>query len=318
MKKLLIAITSILLCLALFTGCSTQAGLTLAGSYFLDDSSNLSVGQIDETSVYNVEFTSKENSSVKLSLTSGTYTTHLFTSTYEGTKCYEYSTVLDTTGTFKIDSKEEPFTDKIETVVYFLGVDNNLKPLYSKRTVKAHSVVPTTEGYSLEYYEYELETKYENDTATVNFAPNVQASTGHYDLSNGEHKFEKVFEKPYFDNEMMLISMRAMDLNASYTAKFTTIDALSNIKREMQLTPNAETPSETLEISYTNSGEKINKVETFKYGLAISGTFSGSTIILNYAARTQAKEGQRLVKMQVEAPLNMGTFTYTITSVSKK
>ncbi len=317
MKKLLIAITSILLCLALLTGCSQQV-FTLGGSYFLDDSTNLSVGQIDETSVYNVDFVAKENSAVQLSLSSGTYTTHLFTSSYEGTKCYEYSTVLDTVGSFKISDKETPFTDKVETVVYFLGVDNSLKPLYSKRTVKAHSVIPTTEGYSVEYYEYELETKYDNDTATINFAPNVQASTGHYDLSNGEHKFDKIYEKPYFDNEMMLISMRAMDLNASYTAKFTTIDALSNTKREMQLTPNAETPSETLEITYTNSGEKINKVETFKYGLAIAGTFTGSAIILNYAGRTHPKEGQRLIRMQVEAPLSMGTFTYTITSVDKK
>ena len=317
MKKLLSAITCVILALVMLTGCS-QPVFRLSGSYFLDDETNLSVGQIDETSTYNVEFLPNEQSAVQLKVDTAKYTTHLFTSSYEGTKCYQYTTTLDVTGSYTIAGNSEAFTDKVETEVYFLGVDKSLNPLYSKRTVKAHSAVATTEEYSVKYYEYEIATKYQDSNATVTFTPNTEQSTGAYDLTAGEHNFTKVYEKPYFDNEMMLIAMRAMDLNASYSATFTTIDAFSNAKREMQLLPDSETPSETLEISYTNSGEKVSKVETFKYDLSIAGTFTGSTIVLNYAARTQKKEGQRLVKMEVEAPLTMGKFVYTINSVSKK
>lgn len=323
MKKVLLGITSVLMVLTMFilTGCSSAPIFKLTGTYFLDDPETLSVGDVYEESVYSVTFEANSKSSVQLKLDSGKYVTRLFTSEYEGVRCYEYQTELKTAGSYVINEETQAFEDTIETVCYFLGVDNSLKPLYSKRTVKAHSIVAKTDGYFVEYfveyYEYVIETKYSNNSATVTFTPDEDNSDGSYSLAAGEHKFDKVFANTYFDNEMMLIAIRTMDLDGGYSATFSTIDSISNAKRQLQLSPDAENPSETLEISYTNSGEKINNVETFKFGLAVTGTFTGSTIILNYASRTQPKEGQRLVKMQVEAPLSLGNFTYTITSVTK-
>lgn len=306
-----------ILSIFVLTGCSSQAPFTLSGTYFLDDPTMLGVGEIDEISTYNVAFKANENASVSLTLASGTYTTHLFTSEYNGTRCYEYTTTLKTSGSYVIDEDATDFEDTVETVCFFLGVDNNLKPLYSKRTVNAHSLVSKDNSYVAEYYDYVIETVYGKSSATVIFTPDKEVSTGSYSLEVGEHPFSKVFENTYFDNEMMLIAMRTMDLNSTFSATFKTIDSLSNAVRELSLSPDSD-PAEKLEISYVNSGEKINNIDTFKYNLKLTGTFTGSSIILNYASRTNEKEGQRLVKMQVEAPLSLGTFTYTITNVTKK
>lgn len=301
----------------LMAGCSTKLVLKLTGTYFLDDPTTLSVGQVDETSVYKITFEANEQAAVKYNLESGEYTVRLYTSSYEGKRCYAYETELTASGSYKTGDESFNFDDKIKTVCYFMGVDSSLKPLYSERSAEASSPIADGTGFTVKKYKYNISAKYTDNDAVVTFTPDTGVSTGEYSLSSGEHNYNKVFDTAYFDNEMMLIAMRTMDLNASFTAEFSTIDALSGTKRTLLLTPDAEAPDEKLDLVYISDKEKINGIDTFKYTLSIDGTFSGSSIILNYASRAREREGQRLIKMQVFAPLSMGTFVYTIDTVTK-
>jgi|GEM_PF-3572509 len=328
MKKLLLIITSIL-CAITLVGCATTgtASSVFGGSYYLSDYENLGIGNLNETSVYRVTFAPSEASpeNVAYDLDEGSYTTHAYVSEYEGKRCYRLDTTLLTKGTITVDGEATPFDDTVTTTAYFLGVDSALKPLFSSRSVKAHSLVYADNKYQALYYDYALKTTYGENDATVEFLPDNEASTGTYSLEEGTTEYKNVFQKTYLDNEVMLFAIRSFNLSTSFSASFDSVDSISKIKRTLSLsvagssTANSANTSakETLDVTFTNGGEIINKVDTFKLNLMISGTYTGSTIVLNYSDRAEKKTGQQLIRMQTSLPFNMGTFTYLITSVAK-
>ena len=311
----------------LLTGCaSTPTASVFGGSYFLSDYENLSVGTVNETSVYNVTFDKNENSKVGFTLDTGKYTTHVFTSEYNGTRCYRLDTTLEMKGAYVIDDQPTDVDDTITTTAYFYGLDNAFKPMYSERHVRSHSAVYANNKYEIKYYEYDLTTCYDDNKATVTFAPNTETSTGTYSLDAGETVYKDVFKNTYFDNETLLFAIRAFKLSTSFSTTFESIDAISKTKRTLYVSSSSGTNSdssaakETLDVSYTNGGEKISKVETFKLNLAVSGTFTGNPIVLNYSDPSDKKTGQQLIKMQTQmtgSAGTIGTLTYSISSVTK-
>ena len=321
MKKFIVLTLTTILCVALLTGCmATTTASIFGGSYFLRDYETMGVSNLDETTTYKLSFTKGDNTSVDFTLENGTYTTHAYTSEYNGVKCYRLDTALSVKGSYAIGGETTPVDDSILTTAYFLGVENALKPLFSERTVKAHSVTTDGNQYSAEYYDYKLTTVYDDKTATVTFTPDDPAK---YSLQAGETVYKDVFKNTYFDNETLLFAVRSFKLSTSFSASFDSIDTISKTKRTLSLTApassnSASTTKETLTVDLTSGGEKINSVEAYKLNLMISGTFTGSTIELYYSdPEANAKKlGQQLIKMKVSLPSSVGAYTYGISSIT--
>ncbi len=327
MKKLLLSVLSLACAATVLTGCAAAPTASIfGGSYFLSDYENLSVGTVNETTVYNVTFAKNENAKIAFAVDNGTYTTHVYTSEYNGTRCYRLDTELNIKGAYTIDDQPAPIEDVITTTAYFLGLDNAFKPLYSERRVKAHSAAYNGEKYELKYYEYEVSTTYDDEKATVVFAPNTEVSTGKYSLEAGETVYKDVFKKTYFDNETLLFAIRSFRLSNTFGTTFDSIDAISKTKRTLYIAAatNGNSASneaqESLDVSFTNGGEKMSKVDTLKFNLAVSGTYTGNVIVLNYSDPSDKKIGQQLIKMQTQMTGGsgaIGTLTYLISNITK-
>lgn len=320
MRKTVLAIISAISAVVLVGCAATTTSSVFGGSYFLSDYTTQGVGVIDETVTYDVTFTTRENTDVTFDVTNGSYVMHAYTDQYEGTPCYRLDTTLSIAGRYSFGETTTPVNDLIETTAYFYGVDKSMRPVYSKRSVKAHSIIKA-EDYVVQYYEYETETVYGENDATVTFTPNTEASTGDYSLEVGETKYNKVFDKVYLDNETLLFALRAFKLTTSTSTTFNSIDAISKTNRTLVVaaagetnsaTNSAESPLKTLdEVSYVNAGEKITSVSCFRLALAVNGTYAGSNIILYYSDPANQKEGQKLIKMEVSMPLMTGVSSYT-------
>lgn len=342
MKKLALILTSIVLT-ATTAGCAlgATAGSVFGGSYFLRSEEVASVGNIDETTEYNVTFTPNANCPVAFSLNSGKYTMHAYTSSTEsGVRCYRLDTELKINGSYTIGEAVTPVDDSIVTTALFYDVDKALKPISSSRTVKSHSVGYSEGKFTINYYDYEVSTAYDESAneAVVTFAPNLETSTGKYSLEAGTTTYSKVFEKTYLDNETILFAIRAFKLTQDFSTTFTSIDATAKVKRTLSLVSRTVTDEagnavsatyETLHLEYVNTGEKITGADSYKLSLSVSGTYTGSEIILYYARSDIKKNGQCLVKMQTKLQLDIGavvqenqssagTFTYELINVNAR
>ena len=325
MKKLLLSLIAISTCFMLF-GCSmgqTTASI-FAGSYFLADPEDHGVGTIDETSVYKVDFTKgkdlPEDYALRFFVTEGSYTTHVFTSEYEGQKCYRLDTELLIKGSYTVSGESVPVDDSITTTAYFLGMDNTFATLYAERTVKSHSASYKDGKYQVNYYDYKTETTYSGNSAKSVFIPASAASDGSYGAERTETTYEKLNDGNYFDNEMLLFAIRAMNLSSSTSVAFSSVDVAAKVKRDLVLSSDQSVPTEKLVVYFVNAGQKVTSIDTFRLNLKANGTYTGGAIVLNYASGTDRKDGRRLVKMETRMLVNLvdiGTFTYTLSSVTR-
>ncbi len=339
MKKLL-SILAISLSLILIAGCSQTPSMSLSGSYFLENRDNKGVANIDETVNYAITFTEAEldkREGITISLKSGSYSTHLTKSKYNDIDCYLLTTVLKTSLTYLIDTitangeietvETEVYNDEIITKAYFLGVNNDLRALYSERVVKAHSPLYQNDVYTVNSYAYTLKTTYEDDNCTVNF----EKTEGEFSLTDG-NKVYKDYDKDvnYFDNEVMLFMPRAINLTENTSFAFNSIDALSGVNRSMQLYSDTTTKTQLLEFDPSKAAsETVYTHDYFRNGYKLprafycrvvnfsaTGTFSGSPIKCWYATVDEKAERSRLIKMQVTMPYSMGTFNYVVTDAT--
>lgn len=325
MKRLSLVFIALTLAAATLTGCQAQSTVSIfGGSYFLSDYENHSVGFINETATYKLSFEAGVNKQIAFTLEDGTYTTRVTDTEYDGNRCYKSETELVVKGSYVIDGVTTPVDDRITSTAYFLGVDKALKPLYSTKTVKAHTLTLEKDKYRADFCDYVTEITYGDKDAVVTFTPNEETSTVKYALQAGTETYKDVFNKTYFDNETLLFAIRSLQLNVNFGAAFDCVDAVSKTKRTLSLsaagagTNNADaTAKEVVELNYTHAGEKLSKVDTFRLNLAVSGTFTGSNISLNYSDPANKKLGQQLIRMQTSLPYSAGTLTYLITSTTR-
>ena len=324
MKKLF-ALLTVILTVAVTTACATGATVSVfGGSYFLSDPAILEVGEMDETAYYDLSFNSNDTEGLKFSLSDGSqYKTRVYTSEYNGQRCYCQETTLNVNGRYQIGETSTDVADTITTKAYFLGVKNQLKTLHSERNASVHGVTTENGAYKLNEYAYTVSTDYDDKNATVTF----QKTKGEFNLAEGQTTYSDVFKKTYLDNEILLFAIRSFKLSDSFSASFDSIDALAKLKRTLSVASPASSNAsnvitkETIKLDdYTNDSEKISSVETFVLNMNVSGTYTGSVIKLNYATSDSAKEGQRLIRMQTSLMHDRGsygTLTYTIKKVEK-
>ena len=323
--KILKKLSALIICVLLLTAsaCETSentASNMFASQYWLSNTES-DVGSINETSLYTISFVEKDDneSETKLQSTlSGTLTTNIQTSSYEGQACYKFTTSLTATGTYTYGDKSAEINDQITSTVYFLGISTKFFPLYSEKTVNVTSPIKNS---SVEFIPvaYSVTTKYDKsaNSATVKVVSNLPEDAK-YKIADSERVYEKITKgAPYLDNESLIFIPRASDLKEGFSASFRTIDALSQKVHNMNLA--VSSTSATVEIkldSYTVDGVPVNPTfNCYSANISISGTFSGTAIKAYYSADAKT-HGKRLVKMENELAYSLGKIVYTLQSVT--
>lgn len=316
MRKFTIFATILLACFALCACAPTKSAL-YGGSYFLQNAQTIGVGEINETLTYSVKYQSTENAKLIISLdNTSTYTTNLSNTTYNGQNCYLLHTELLINGSIDNEGTTTPLADSIVTNTYFLGVSDNLRPLYSERAVKCCTIKQVGAKYNVYSYDYKLATTYNDYNATTAVTINAKPETDTRFTESIGKTFKNVANGASFvDNELLLFAPRAINLNSSTYSAFYTLDAISQTNHKMTFKASAE-PTKTLSpVSYYNNGMKVTSVLCNGVQISIDSSAKGSDIIAYYAQKTeQANERGVMVMATTSAPYNLGTYTYEITS----
>lgn len=297
-----------------------------AGSYWLKSADASGVSKVDETCVYNVSFLPivPEDSSTQI-LTSdltGTLTTVLSTTVFEGEECYKFTTSTQITGNYYYEGQTHVINDISTSEAYFLGLSNKLTPLYSKKYVLSTIPIisPLNETAVFAVMEYSTETKYDRakGQATVT-VKGGDKSTENYKVDDSEKVYEDYAKSGSFiDNETLLFIPRAADFaDHGFSSSFNTIDALAGKIQPMRLTVDSSAATGEIELpSYEQAGVVTNKkITVYNAAISIASNFSGSALKLYYATDT-TKEHRRLVKYQTELAFKAGNIVYTLSSVT--
>ncbi len=322
MKKLFLALFSIVLAL-LLTACSTTQNY-FGGSGWLANSSNTGVSSVLEECSYNVTHTAGEQSNFSYSFAQGSYKTKLSNTTYgeNNTPCYLFETELSITATYNFGESDQTVNDNIKTKVYFLSVNDKLKALYSEREAVVSTPKLKDDKYLLSSFEYKITQTYSDNDCVVDFTP-IKQENGEFTLEEGKTTYEKVFNKLYFDNELLLFAPRALKLSSASSISFNSIDALSKANRSMLMTADNESPITTVQTpNYTRNGvnstlpQKKEEVACNTLNSRIDGTFAGSAVVLNYAKEEETDDFRRLISMTVTLTHDLGKLNYLITSAT--
>ena len=330
MKKIITLLLGITLALTL-VGCgNTSQTAIFGGSYFLNNSSNLSVGEVDETNEYSISYVQAESQSnpiITVDSSLSNYKTHLINTVYNETPCYLLETSLQIVGTIKNGEETSNVNDLITTKVYFLGVNENLKPLYSQRNVKAKSIVKlgvnekNEETFGVYDYDYVLTTTYDGYNSSSQIVVNKKPESDTVFNSKENVKFDNLNKLGAFiDNELMLFAPRAMGLTSSTAKSFITLDVVSNTTHQMTLTSVGEEPTKIIELAnYFRNNEKIaSGVLTNQVIFSINAQTKGSSTVGFYADFNNKQERACLIKAITQAPYSIGTYTYEIKSATTK
>ncbi len=322
MKKIVTLITTLILVFCLF-GCSKVKTSLFTASNFLDTPSNHSISSVNETLTYKVSYKQAENENtlvISIDSEKSTYTTVLTNTTYNEKACYLLETSLNIVGEIDNAGQKTALNDNITTKCYFLGVENALSPLYSERTVKSNSIVrtsavnATTHTYEVGFYDYNVKTVYENNTAKVSLTVNEKPASDDNFVSYENHEFSNIDNKiAYVDNELLLFAPRAMTLTNATSKSFYTIDAVSVKNHKMALSSIASEPTKTIAPdNYFNGIEKVLDVLCYGVAFSIDSNASGSSIVAYYADANNKNERARMIMAETSASYGLGTYTYSI------
>lgn len=321
MKKIICGIVIAALAVTL-CACNATASAFYSQSYFLEDARTTGVGTVNETLQYEVSYTHKqEDSSLKISIDSAnsSYKTTLTNAVYGDKNCYLLKTELKTVGEMNNNGQITPVNDCVTTECYFLGLNTNLAPLYSKKTVQAHSpFLKNTNVYEVRYYDYQIETIYTDDKATATFKIG-EGNQGSYDISDGDvTEYPNYNKTAYIDNEMLLFAPRAMNLK-SVSASFCTIDVLSKVNRKMKIA-NDTVATEAINeknIFFLNS-KGMSDLIVNNTVISIDSNYTGTPIKATYVSTDNAQARCVMLKLTQYAFYELGEFNYTLKLAENK
>ncbi len=328
MKKIYTILICICLAFAL-SGCNKSATTSIFGaSYFLANSSNHGIGTIDETNVYSISYAQSENAKtlvINVDSNASSYTTHLTNVIFNETPCYLLETTQIIKGSISYNEETTPIDDIITTKCYFLGVNKNLKPLYSERLVKSKSIFRTaverdgTEVFAIYDYEYKLTTTYTNYNSVSTIEINKKPEEDQVFEATDSLIFDNLNQSStYIDNELMLFAPRAMGLSSYVNKSFSTLDVVSKTVHSMKLSSHSTESTKQIELSsYFRNNEKIaSAISTFGVVFEINAETKGSGITCYYADFNNSQNRACLIKATTTASYNLGTYTYEIKSTS--
>lgn len=307
MKRYLKFLTALVLAsfLMLLTACGNTT-LSVDGFYWFENASSFPTNFV-ETLTYDVSVahtTPSNSTEVKLdgyslNVEEGVYTTTL--KTISGTnERYEYVTELKLKGSYVTPTETKEFFDTFTTTTEFS------KALAPSKTKKVYAS-------ELSSYAYEYEISYDNGNANCTLTEFI----GTDNENTSTFEFNKLNEKAYVDNDLILLYGRLFNYNASYAQTFYTVDVLS--KKVHEMTYRAGISGESLDVksldNYSINGVTPTeaKVNCVRVGISINDTFSGSSIETYYATNHQT-DRHRLVETYTRISSGIGYLKFSLKS----
>ena len=310
MKKLVCLLLTII-SLFTITGCSSCSSSTAKpeGSYWLTNPAVMEVANVEETCTYSVTVEKFSGAEITPNLT-GTYTTTLSTVTaidQPETPYYRLESTLLLTGTYTYKEQEIAVDDIVESVVVFSGTSNNLKPLFSQKSMRTTSPIINGNGdIDFEVYDFSFDVDYSTKKAIIEYTDNSQ--DGNANLPQTK-TFKNFYSSSFCENELLLMYPRMFERSSSFSLSLKTVNA-----------PNQK--METIEVStlsYKKPLEQNLWNKTEDGGLLIDclqfykkGTYSGIAMKAYYANKQETFARHALVKLETGIA-NVGTMIYTLT-----
>lgn len=315
MKKLFASLSLILVAALALTGCSGGESLVLETVWGKN---------FEETLNYDITFKAPETQSstgASFTFNSGSYTATLKSVKEENNTTYELTTTTKVSGVYNFQGEMTPFDDKITTLVRFKGITQySLFPTYSEKTVLSTGIVEQKSKYLLKKYDIFTQTEYDVDKKTAKvslYSKNPQ--TSNYDLPVEQldtvRNFKKLGKTSYFDNEMLLYAIRAMELKEGFTASFRTIDVMSQNLTEMGVSVPQKDALVGLDFNINSQDTTVN---VLKVSIGISATMSGAGFLGYYAQSNDDTLGARRLMYMLESPMpyGLGTLVYKLNTIN--
>lgn len=312
MKKIA-PIVALALATSLLSGCSTAQKT----SFYHYWNYNVQVMEpIHEELEYAVTFEKGSNYGYELAY-EGTYKTALQSKTTPDGYIYVYKTELNVDVTYTLGEESTTLTDYVTTEVEFYPMENGLKPISSKKSVKSSSpatanVTKLESCYKL--YEYDVATTYEGKGGKV-ILRQKDNTTGEYQTTEQNFTIDNE-NLSYLDNEQLLLSLRAMPASLS-SARLLAYSPFTASVQKVAVGVGESTESE---FEFTKNGELVKQTipyRTVQMQLDEKNPGFAQTAWIAKTTSTNANTN-RNVMLRLQTPLyqGLGTLIYTLTSAN--
>ena len=319
--KKLAPIFTLLLPLALLSGCGGTAELDLLANWYADETHHQLINGQKETLTYEVIYTPPTEAQkpfAEYHYDKGSYIAVLQEHSSLAGEAewatgtgYTFVTDFSISGTYKITGGEEtPFTDTIHSEVSFANVGEMLRPI---RSYKEFHTTSQTETYGLKFvrYEYSYTATYNQKlTETQITVRDLRTDVKDEDKLDLSKKLKLKGSGTFLDNEQILLALRAVDLSMNFS--FRTVNPVTHARENVTMASSAKEGKYTGSFirNGTSTGETPLAVTTFAIGY--TSKKSGMTQTLTYALPSEKNFRNALIEMKTTAPDGLGTFTYRL------
>lgn len=306
MKKLIAILFTCVLCFSLASGCSSSStSYSKSGAYWLKNSQTGGIADVDEKSEYEIEVKPYKKADVTLTITTGTYVTHLTKSTLPESDeaCYKLESSMVLKGTYSYKSKTANVDDSLHSIVYFKGYGDNIKPYRTEKQVVSTSPVPDGSSIKFETIKYEYVVDYGN-----------KAVTSFKELSDGiletPEKSEKSYNSSSFcENELLMFYPRMYKIESGFNITLKTYSVIQN--EMLSLAVKAESTNADMTTDCTIYGHKQTSIKTDCLSFCKTGTYSGSKLYAYYSTQTTMFKNNVLLKFSTPA-FSTGDLVYSL------
>ena len=308
MKKIIAILFTCVLCFSLVSGCSSSStSYTKSGAYWLKNPQTSEIADIDEKSEYEIKIEAYKNADVTLTITTGTYVTHLTKSSLtineESVDCYKLESDMVLKGTYTYKTKTVNVDDSMHSVVYFKGYGDSIKPYKTEKQVTSTSPVPNGNSIKFETIKYEY---------TVNYGD--KAVTSFKELSDKVLKTPEKSEKSYnsssfCENELLMFYPRMYKIESGFNITLKTYNVVQN--EMLSLAVKAESTNTDMTTDCTLYGHKQTSIKTDCLSICKTGTYSGSKLYAYYTTQTTMFKNNVLLKFTTPA-FSTGNLVYSL------
>lgn len=329
MKFKRIAGAGLLASLFLFAACTSTPSLTITANWYSNTKNYGGLTGTAESLTYAVVF--EPNSRISDDFTAeyetGTYTTTLNDVTVSaanpvnnvpaGFHGYHLHSEFSMTGRYYLKGQKGPdFTDSFTSDVWFLGVEDALRPIYSSKRVTSN--IPVTAASSPEntvsHYEYLYEAVYNEELTKVTITQQDLTKEGEpevYSCGLGSGG-------TYLDNEQILFALRGLDLSSGFSFRTVNPASKSSAKVYNLETPALEPYTADFSMKAGNAEEQkaSRSIDAATLNFSYNGKNPGQSQKAVYARCTNPDENMYrnvMLHLEIEALYSLGTFRYDLT-----
>lgn len=328
-KKLITAISAVLLSTTLFASCSSASQkLQFSPNWTQNTLGNTGAIVSEETLIYEVSF--QASTSLNEDYYSVTYCPNgngSYATTLQANPeadGYTYTSVLTIEVEFKLaDGTAEIFTDSVTATTVFKSTANSLQPVRSEKTVLSHTprnVKATKLEDAYIAYDYTVLTEYDADctsgTVTCTDRGKTLISAEQYPATKTS-SFEIDKEKyTYLDNEQLLFALRGLSSTVLASQRTVNVyDSSTNKVQEVNIKPDSE---DSDKFSFSVNGTPLSADTVIDYipvSISLNAENTGSPVKAWYAKTTDPSNNTYrnvMLMMQTSVSYNIGLLQYDL------